>query len=515
MSKKTTISGIEIPEKISDKAKAGEFPFTRGIYSSMYRKKKWTIRQYSGFSTAKDTNKRFRLLLEQGQTGLSTAFDLPTQMGLDSDNPLAVGEIGKVGVAIDTVEDMKELFHKIDLSEISTSMTINATAMILLAMYAVVAEETGVNSRKISGTIQNDILKEYIARGTYIFPPEPSLKLITDIFEYANEHFPKFNTISISGYHIREAGSTAIQEIAFTFTNAKEYVRRAIRAGLNIDEFAPRLSFFFNAHNDFLEEIAKYRAARKMWAKIMKNEFGAKQKKSMMLRFHTQTAGSSLTAQQPENNIVRTTLQATAAILGGTQSLHTNSMDEALALPNDKAVTIALRTQQILAEESGIPNFVDPFGGSYFMEWLTDKLEAEANKLIESIEEIGVVEAIELGTIQREIEESAYRYQIEVDTKSRVIVGVNEFIQDEKHDYKLLQIDEKIREVQIAKLHKIKKQRDMKRVEIALDELNEATQTTENLFPFVLQAVRVRATIGEICEVFTKVWGRYTPTSTN
>jgi len=407
MTEKKTLSNIKIPEKSNSKmsssvleqSDAGEFPFTRGVYPTMYRGRKWTMRQYSGFSTAVETNKRFHLLLKRGQTGLSTAFDLPTQMGLDSDDPLSEGEVGKVGVAIDTVEDMRQLFEGIDLSKISTSMTINAPAIILLAMYAVVAEESGIDPKLISGTIQNDILKEYVASGTYIFPPKPSMRLITDIFEYCSEKYPKFNTISISGYHIREAGSTAVQELAFTLANAREYVRAAIMKGLDIDKFAPRLSFFFNAHNDFLEEISKFRAARRMWAKMMRDEFHAKNEKSMRLRFHTQTGGSTLTAQQPENNIVRVTLQALAAVMGGTQSLHTNSMDEALALPTDKAATIALRTQQIIAEESGVTNFIDPFGGSYYIEWLTDQLEEKASDLIRQVEEIGVLEAINQGFI--------------------------------------------------------------------------------------------------------------------
>ena len=514
---KKTLSNIKIPEKsdskmspsVLEQSDAGEFPFTRGVYPTMYRGKKWTMRQYSGFSTAEETNKRFHLLLKRGQTGLSTAFDLPTQMGLDSDDPLSEGEVGKVGVAIDTVEDMKQLFEGIDLSKISTSMTINAPAIILLAMYAVVAEESGIDPKLISGTIQNDILKEYVARGTYIFPPKPSMRLITDIFEYCSENYPKFNTISISGYHIREAGSTAVQELAFTLANAREYVRAAITKGLDIDKFAPRLSFFFNAHNDFLEEIAKFRAARRMWAKMMRDEFHAKNEKSMRLRFHTQTGGSTLTAQQPENNIVRVTLQALAAVMGGTQSLHTNSMDEALALPTDKAATIALRTQQIIAEESGVTNFIDPFGGSYYIEWLTDQLEEKASDLIRQVEEIGVLEAINQGFIQREIQESAFQYQLSIDRKDRKIVGMNSYIQENKEEYDLLTVDESVREDQILKLQQIKRKRDSDAVAKALKELETASTGETNLFPLVLEAVRLRATIGEISGSLRKVWGKY------
>ena len=517
MTEKKTLSNIKIPEKSNSKmsssvleqSDAGEFPFTRGVYPTMYRGRKWTMRQYSGFSTAVETNKRFHLLLKRGQTGLSTAFDLPTQMGLDSDDPLSEGEVGKVGVAIDTVEDMRQLFEGIDLSKISTSMTINAPAIILLAMYAVVAEESGIDPKLISGTIQNDILKEYVARGTYIFPPKPSMRLITDIFEYCSEKYPKFNTISISGYHIREAGSTAVQELAFTLANAREYVRAAIMKGLDIDKFAPRLSFFFNAHNDFLEEISKFRAARRMWAKMMRDEFHAKNEKSMRLRFHTQTGGSTLTAQQPENNIVRVTLQALAAVMGGTQSLHTNSMDEALALPTDKAATIALRTQQIIAEESGVTNFIDPFGGSYYIEWLTDQLEEKASDLIRQVEEIGVLEAINQGFIQREIQESAFQYQLSIDRKDRKIVGMNSYIQENKEEYDLLTVDESVREDQISKLRQIKMKRDNDAVAKALKELEVAASGNTNLFPLILEAVRLRATIGEISESLRKVWGKY------
>jgi methylmalonyl-CoA mutase, N-terminal domain len=513
MSDFKTLSDIPIPEKIKfdikDLPPAGVYPFIRGIYPSMYRGRTWTMRQYSGFSTALETNKRFHLLLEKGQTGLSVAFDLPTQMGLDSDDPMSLGEVGKVGVAIDTVEDMKLLFDKIDLSKISTSMTINAPAMILLAMYSVVAEESGIDPTLISGTIQNDILKEYIARGTYIYPPEPSMRLITDIFEYCSINFPRFNTISISGYHIREAGSTAIQEIAFTLANAREYVRSAIKKGLDIDSFAPRLSFFFNAHNDFFEEVAKFRAARRMWAVMMKDEFNATSEKSMMLRFHTQTGGSTLTAQQPENNIIRVTLQALAAVLGGTQSLHTNSMDEALALPTDKAVTIALRTQQIIANESGVTNIIDPLGGSQYIEYLTDELENEARTLINKVEEIGVLEAINQGFIQRQIQEAAYTHQLLVDKSERIIVGVNKYTDNSETEPDLLKMDEKIEETQIDKLKQIKENRDNQAVEEILKKLQTTAKGTENLFPLVIEAVRLRASIGEISSSLKSVFGKY------
>ena len=449
--------------------------------------------------------------MKQGTTGLSTAFDLPTQMGLDSDDALSMGEVGKVGVAIDTVEDVKILFSDIDLAEISTSMTINAPAMILLAMYIVAAEESGFDKSALSGTVQNDILKEYIARGTYIFPPTPSLRLITDIFEYCGKHLPKFNTISVSGYHIREAGSTAVQEIAFTLANAKEYLRQAIKTGLSIDQFAPRVSFFFNAHNDFFEEIAKYRAARTMWAKIIKTEFNAKNPKSSLMRFHTQTGGSTLTAQQPENNIIRVALQALAAVLGGTQSLHTNSMDEALALPTDKSATIALRTQQIIAEETGVVNFIDPLGGSAHIEWLTAKLEKEANKLIEEVEKIGVIEAINQGFIQNQIESAAYQFQVEMDKKIRITVGVNKFQEESKESYDLLKVDEELQRRQIEFLDSIKSKRDNEKVNQILIKIREIAKTDTNLFPVIINAVRARCTIGEICKTLKEVWGTYQP----
>lgn len=515
---KKTLSNIDVPvfkEKIEvEDSKPGEYPYTRGVYTSMYRGRLWTMRQYSGFSTANETNKRFHLLLDKGQTGLSVAFDLPTQMGYDSDDEMAQGEVGKVGVAIDTVEDMKILFDRIDLSKVSTSMTINAPAMVLLAMYAVVAEETGVDNSSIKGTIQNDILKEYIARGTYIFPPKPSMRLTTNIFEYCTQNYPKFNIISISGYHIREAGSTAVQELAFTLANAREYVRAALNTGLNIDIFAKRLSFFFNAHNDFFEEIAKFRAARRMWAKMMKNEFGAKDEKSMMLRFHTQTAGSTLTAQQPENNIVRVTLQALSAVMGGTQSLHTNSKDEALALPTDESVTTALRTQQIIANESGVANTADPLGGSYYVEWLTDQLEEKASALIKEIEEIGVLDAIEQGIIQTKIHESAYEHEKLLAKKERIIVGVNKFVQDISEIPELLRVGENVGIEQINRLKDIRNARDNTRVADILENLAEVANTDKNIFPAVLEAVRARASIGEICNTLRSEFGVYRPSFT-
>ncbi|MCY3414628.1 MAG: methylmalonyl-CoA mutase [Candidatus Heimdallarchaeota archaeon] len=517
MSKKT-LSNIEVPEHKEkyekDLPPPGDFPFIRGVYPTMYRGRHWTMRQYSGFSTAKETNERFHLLLNKGQTGLSVAFDLPTQMGYDSDDPMAQGEVGKVGVAIDTVEDMKTLFDGIDLSKVSTSMTINAPSMILLAMYAVVAEETGTDPHTIRGTIQNDILKEYIARGTYIYPPKESMRLITNIFEYCSKEYPKFNTISISGYHIREAGSTAVQELAFTLANAREYVRAALKVGLDIDTFAQRLSFFFNAHNDFFEEIAKFRAARRMWATMMSEEFGAKDNKSMMLRFHTQTAGSSLTAQQPENNIIRVTLQALSAVLGGTQSLHTNSKDEALALPTDQSVTTALRTQQIIAHESGVANTADPLGGSYFVEWLTDELEKQAWSLIREVEDIGVLEAISNGVIQTKIHDSAYEHEKMLDSKKRIIVGVNEFIQDETEIPELLRVPDSVSQDQVSRLQSVKQNRDHDKVQKTLEALHEAATSDTNIFPYVIEAVKARASIGEISNTLRDVFGVYRPSFT-
>ncbi|MBI5809304.1 MAG: methylmalonyl-CoA mutase family protein [Ignavibacteriales bacterium] len=488
----------------------GLYPFTRGVQPTMYRGRFWTMRQYAGFGTAKESNERYRYLLSQGQSGLSVAFDLPTQIGYDSDDPMALGEVGKVGVAIDTLADMEILFDQIPLDKVSTSMTINAPASVLLAMYIAVAEKQGVSRDKISGTIQNDILKEYVARGTYIFPPKPSMRLITNIFEFCSKEVPKWNTISISGYHIREAGSTAAQEVGFTLADGIAYVDAAIKAGLNVDDFAGQLSFFFNAHNDLLEEVAKYRAARRLWARIMKERFGAKKEKSLMLRFHTQTAGSTLTAQQVDNNIVRVTIQTLAAVLGGTQSLHTNSRDEALALPNENSVRTALRTQQIVAYESGVTNTIDPLAGSYYVESLTDQIEKEGEEYINKIDAMGgVTNAIEAGYIQTEIQKSAYRYQQEVEKGERIIVGVNKFKIDEPEPTDLLKIDEKVQKDQIEFLNKIRSQRNNDEVKNKLAELKSAAQSDNNLMPFILEAVKVYASIGEICNTLRDVFGEY------
>lgn len=488
----------------------GDYPYTRGVQPTMYRGRLWTMRQYAGFATAEETNKRYKYLLEQGQTGLSVAFDLPTQIGYDSDHSMAQGEVGKVGVAIDSLKDMEILFDGIPLDKISTSMTINAPAAILLAMYIAVAEKQGVSSDKLRGTIQNDILKEYIARGTYIFPPEPSMRLITNIFEFCSKNVPRWNTISISGYHIREAGATAIQEVAFTLADGMAYVKAAIDAGLDVDDFAPRLSFFFNAHNDLLEEVAKFRAARRLWARIMKEEFGAKKEKSLMLRFHTQTAGSTLTAQQPDNNIVRVTIQALAAVLGGTQSLHTNSRDEALALPTEDSVRIALRTQQIIAHESGVAETVDPLGGSYYIESLTDEIEKKALEYIEKIEKMGgAPRAIESGYMQQEIQESAYRYQKEVEENKRIVVGVNKYKIEEKPPRNLLKVDPEVGRLQERKIKEVKENRDGERVRTVLDTLNKAAQGNENLMPYIIDAVKAYATLGEICDVLRNVFGEF------
>lgn len=489
----------------------GQYPFTRGVQPTMYRGRFWTMRMYAGFSTAEESNKRYRYLLESGGTGLSCAFDLPTQIGYDSDDPIAEGEIGKVGVAIDTLKDMEILFDQIDLGKVSTSMTINAPAMVLLAMYIAVAEKQGVSADKLNGTIQNDILKEYAARGTYIFPPKPSMRLITNIFEYCSQNVPSWNTISISGYHIREAGSTASQEIAFTIADGIAYVDAAIKAGLNVDDFAGRLSFFWNAHNNVLEEVAKFRASRRVWAKVMKERFGAQSPKSWMLRVHTQTAGSMLTAQQPDNNIVRVALQTAAAVMGGTQSLHTNSRDEALALPTEDSVRIALRTQQIVAYESGLADVVDPLGGSYYVEALTDKIEKEAWDYIKKIDDLGgAVTAIEKGYIQKEIQESAYKWQMEVENKQRIIVGVNQFQIKEKAPEGLLRVDASVGEFQKNKLAKVKAERDNAAVKAALAKLEAAAKDEKaNLFPVVLEAVKTYASLGEICGVLRKVFGEY------
>jgi len=483
------------------------------VQPTMYRGRFWTMRQYAGFGTAEDTNKRYRYLLEHGQTGLSVAFDLPTQIGYDSDHPLAQGEVGKVGVAIDSIRDMEVLFDRIPLDQVSTSMTINAPASILLAMYIAVGEKQGVAPEKLNGTVQNDILKEYSSRGTYIFPPKPSMRIITNIFEYCTQKVPNWNTISISGYHMREAGCTAVQEVAFTLANGIAYVEAAQKAGLDVDVFAPRLSFFFNAHLDFLEEIAKYRAARRLWAKIMKERFQAKNYRSLMLRFHTQTAGCTLTAQQPHNNIIRVAWQALAAILGGTQSLHTNSMDEALALPSEQSVQIALRTQQLIAYESGAADTADPLGGSYYLEYLTDHIEKRAQDYIAKIDQLGgSVAAIEKGYIQQEIQESAYRYQREIETSDRVIVGVNKFQTKEPPPKGLLRVNPQVRELQIRKLVELKKSRDGKQVQGALTELKKTAQGDGNLMEPILKCVRVLSTLGEICDVLREVFKEYEST---
>ena len=487
----------------------GEYPFLRGIHATMHRGRLWTMRQFAGFGSAEETNKRYKYLLKHGETGLSVAFDYPTLYGYDSDHPLARGEFGKCGVAISSLKDMEILFDGIHVDEITTSMTINGPAAIIWAMYIANAENRGINKNLIGGTIQNDILKEYIAQKSFIFPPEPSMKLIVDTFEYGFKEVPRWNTISISGYHIREAGSTATQELAFTLGNGIEYVKAAIERGLEIDKFAPRLSFFFNAHNDFFEEIAKYRAARRIWAKEMK-KLGAKKDRSLLMRFHTQTAGCALTAQQPEINIVRVTLQALSAILGGTQSLHTNSMDEALALPSEKAVRIALRTQQIIAEESGITNTIDPLGGSYYIEWLTDKMEEETYNYFDKVEKLGgVIPAIEKGFFQREIAESAYKYQKEIDTNKRKIVGVNDYITDDETSIPILKMDEKGEHRQINRLKKLRKERNNQKVEKHLHRLKKAAKGSENLMPYILDCIRSYATLGETCGLLREIYGEY------
>ncbi len=488
----------------------GEYPFTRGIQPTMYRGRLWTMRQYAGFGSAEETNERFRYLLEQGQTGLSVAFDLPTQIGYDSDHPLARGEVGKVGVAIDSLADMEVLMHKIPLDQVSTSMTINSPAAVLLAMYMAVAEKQGVPMDKINGTIQNDILKEYVARGTYIFPPRESMRLIVDIFAFAGEKIPTWNTISISGYHIREAGSTAVQEVAFTLANAIAYVEAALEAGLEIDKFAPRLSFFFNAHSNFLEEVAKFRAARRIWARLMKERFGAKNPRSMMLRFHTQTAGSTLTAQQPDVNLMRVAFQALSAVLGGTQSLHTNSRDEALALPSEHSVLLALRTQQVIGHEIGVTDTVDPLGGSYYIENLTEHIEEEVLRYIDRIDELGgAVEAIEGGFIQKEIQASAYRYQKEIESQERVVVGVNRFTMSGDQPIDLLKMDPATSQRQVERLKEVRLSRNQGNVSEALQELRSAAQSEQNLMPYILTAVKAYATLGEICGVLRDVFGEY------
>jgi len=492
----------------------GSYPFTRGVQPNMYRGRLWTMRQYAGFGSAEETNKRFKYLIAQGQTGLSIAFDLPTQIGYDSDHELAAGEVGKVGVAIDSIDDMRVLFDGIDLVAVSTSMTINSPAAVLLAMYIALAEERGGDVSKLRGTIQNDILKEYPARGTYIFPPAPSMRIITDIFAFCNESLPQWNTISISGYHIREAGSTAVQEVAFTLANGIAYVQAAIDAGLDVNSFGERLSFFFNSHQDFLEEIAKYRAARRMWARIMKERFGATNLRAMMLRFHTQTAGCTLTAQQPDNNVVRVAFQALSAVLGGTQSLHTNSRDEALALPSQESVQIALRTQQVIAYETGAADTVDPLAGSYYIEYLTSEIERQAFDYIKKIDEMGgAVRAVECGFIEEEIQDSAYRFQKDVESGDRVTVGVNRFQIEEKLPSGLLRVDPAVRDRQLKRLETLRGRRDSSAVRAALSTLEETANGNGNLMPPILDAVRKEATLGEICNVLRKVFGEYTHAS--
>ena len=516
-----TSSGIELPNDFNpqnvdhfvyekDIADPGSFPYTRGIRTNMYRGKLWTMRQYAGFATAAESNARYKYLLSQGTTGLSVAFDLPTQIGLDSDDPLAAGEVGKVGVAIDSIHDMLTLLDGIPLDQVTTSMTINATASTLLCLYLAVAKKQGVPFDKVGGTIQNDILKEYIARGTYIYPPKPSLRLITDTFSFCAAEVPNWNTISISGYHIREAGSTAAQEIAFTLADAICYVQAAIDVGLKVDDFGPRISFFFNSHNNLLEEVAKFRAARRLWARIMKDRFGAKDPRSMMLRFHTQTAGSTLTAQQPEVNVVRTTIQALAAVLGGTQSLHTNSMDEALGLPTENAARIALRTQQVIAHESGLADTVDPLGGSYAIEQLTNDLEFKAVEYIEKIDAMGgMLRAIETGYVQKEIQDAAYDYQRRVETHDAIVVGVNKFQSDKAEPIPILTINERIERDQIERVRAVREKRDSAKADAALAALKETASGTPNLLPIILECVESEVTIGEISHALRSVWGEY------
>jgi len=525
-----TVSGrpvetLYLPEHLSEEAACksyldrlgfpGEYPFTRGVQPTMYRSRFWTMRQYAGFGTAEETNRRFRFLLENGQTGLSVAFDLPTQIGYDSDHPLAAGEVGKVGVAIDTLADMEIVFDSIPLDEVSTSMTINAPAAVLLAMYIAVGAKQGVAADRLTGTIQNDVLKEYIARGTYIFPPAASLRLITDIFAYAAKQVPRFNTISVSGYHIREAGSTAAQEIGFTLADGIEYIQAAVKAGLEVDEFAPRVAFFFGAMTDVLEEVAKFRAARRLWARIMKERLGAEDPRSCMLRFHTQTCGATLTAQQVDNNIVRVTLQALAAVLGGTQSLHTNSRDEALTLPTEGAVQTALRTQQIIAHESGVAHTVDPLAGSYYVEKLTDQIEAEAQQYIQKIDELGgMIRAVEQRYPQSEIERSAYRYQQEIERGERVIVGVNRHATEEEVRPEILTISAEATRRQIERLNKVRTERDAAAVNRALDALETGARGDSNLMPLILEAVQAYASVGEICGRLRTVFGEYEESTT-
>jgi methylmalonyl-CoA mutase N-terminal domain/subunit len=503
-------SNIESLEYDRDLGDPGTYPYTRGVRRTMYRGRLWTMRQYAGYATAEESNARYKFLLSQGTTGLSVAFDLPTQIGLDSDDPLAAGEVGKVGVAIDSLEDMERLFDGIPLGEVSTSMTINATAAILLCLYIAVARKQGVGADKLQGTIQNDILKEYIARGTYIYPPAPSLRLVTDTFAFCAAEVPNWNTISISGYHIREAGSTAVQEVAFTLADAVAYVESAVAAGLKVDEFAPRLSFFFNAHNNLLEEVAKFRAARRLWARLMRERFHARDPRSMMLRFHTQTAGSTLTAQQPEVNVVRTTIQALAAVLGGTQSLHTNALDEALALPTESSARLALRTQQVIAHESGVADTVDPLAGSYAVEQLTGEIERRALEYLEKIDAMGgMLHAIEVGYVQREIQEAAYQYQRAVETDDAVVVGVNRFRAEDETKVPTLRIDPSIERAQIERVRHLRERRDNEKMEVALTLLEDTARSTENLLPRILDCVEALATVGEISHRLRHVWGEY------
>jgi methylmalonyl-CoA mutase N-terminal domain/subunit len=491
----------------------GEFPYTRGVQPTMYRGRLWTMRQYAGMGDAEESNRRYKYLLRNGTTGLSVAFDLPTQIGMDSDHPMAIGEVGKVGVAIDSVEDMQRLFDGINLEKVSTSMTINATASILLALYIAVAKRSSADVRKLSGTVQNDVLKEYIARGTYIYPPKQAMRIITDMFAYANEHLPDWNPISISGYHMREAGSTAVQEIAFTLANGIAYVDAAQAAGQSVDRFAPRLSFFFNAHNDFLEEVAKFRAARRMWARIMKERFGAKNPRALMLRFHTQTAGSTLTAQQPENNIVRTALQALAAVLGGTQSLHTNSFDEALGLPTEEAARIALRTQQIVGFETGVANTIDPLAGSYYIESLTNELERQANQYLSRIDALGgTLKAIEVGFIQQEIQNAAYEFQQSVDRLEQVVVGVNRFQTEGDASVPVQRIDEQLERKQVERLRALRDRRDRAAAESSLKAVKDSAQSGSNLMPHIITAVENLCTVGEIADAMRGVFGEYQET---
>jgi methylmalonyl-CoA mutase, N-terminal domain len=516
-----TLSGLELksfytPEDLAgwDSERQlgfpGEFPFTRGIHPTQYRSRLWTMRQYAGFGSAEESNARYRYLLEHGQTGLSVAFDLPTQIGLDSDHPQAAGEVGRVGVAIDSLEDMETLFRDIPLDRVSTSMTINSTAAILLCLYFAVAEKQGADLAKLSGTVQNDILKEYIARGTYIFPPRPALRIVTDIFAFCRERAREWNTISISGYHIREAGSTAVQEVAFTLANGITYLQAAVERGLSAEDVAPRLSFFLNAHNDLLEEVAKFRAARRLWARIVRERFGAESDRACMFRFHTQTAGSALTAQQPDVNIVRVTLQALAAVLGGTQSLHTNSRDEALALPTEASALVALRTQQIIAHESGVTNTVDPLGGSYVIERLTDEIESGAREYLKKIEAMGgMLRAIETGYVQREIQQAAFDYQKQIESDDRIVVGVNRYATEESHKLPVLRIDPEIERVQVERVRRLREKRDAERVTAALDEIERVARSDANLMPAILSAVKAYATVGEISGVLRKVFGEY------